>query len=78
MNIPARQVSLEMGQVHDLSLFLLEWLEDQRIDSDLAMAGVALTLVRLAHPLEPLPMDKEILYTQELIQLSQAQGATLQ
>lgn len=66
-----------MGEVHDLSLFLLEFLEEQNIEHDLAIAAVALTVVRLAHPLERLSAESEIAFTQEIIQMSQMQGGSV-
>ena len=39
-----------MGEVNDLSLFLIEALEESRTPVDMARAATALTLVRLMNP----------------------------
>lgn len=60
-----------MGEVHDLSLFLLEWLEGQGISGDLALAATALTLVRLASPMQTLDAEVEVKNTQDVISFVQ-------
>lgn len=76
---PVREVSLDMGEVHNLSLSILEFLEDEGVINDMALAGVALTLVRLANPLTALPAEQEVRFTAEIIQMVQLlQGGTIQ
>lgn len=60
--------------MHNLSLALLELVEEERVDGDLALAAMALTLVRLAHPYEKLDKDDEMAYTSELVSMAQLQG----
>jgi hypothetical protein len=72
-----QSVQLDMAEVHDLSLRLLEVFEDEGVTHDMALAAAALTLVRLANPLEALPGDKEILYTQNIISMVQMQGGVV-
>lgn len=75
MTEPLRKVSLDMSGVHNLSLELLELLEDARVDSDLAVASCALTLVRLCSPMRQLSIDEEIKQTTDLIGFSQMAGS---
>lgn len=63
-----------MAEVHNLSLFLLEAIEEERVSGDLALAACALTLVRLAHPYEPLSKEDEMSFTSELVSMVQLQG----
>lgn len=66
-----------MAEVHNLSLELLELLEDEGVTHDLALAAVGLTLVRVANPLTALSAEQEVSYTQNIIQMVQMQGETL-
>jgi hypothetical protein len=50
------EVSLDMGEVHNLSLFIMECLEGNREPLDMSLAALALSFVRLSHPFERLTM----------------------
>jgi hypothetical protein len=54
------QEAFNMVDVHNVSMLLLEELEAEQIDSNLAQAAAALTLVRLSSPEQPLEPEKEI------------------
>jgi hypothetical protein len=64
-------VSLDMGEVHNLSLILIEVLEDNNVPVNLATAAVALTLSRVANHGVTLSMEREMKNTQDLIAVAQ-------
>jgi hypothetical protein len=66
-----KPVSLDMAEVHNLSLVLIELLEDNQVQVNLAVAAAALTLSRLANHGNPLDMQREIKNTQDLIAFAQ-------
>lgn len=72
-----REVSLEMGEVSDLSLFLIECLEDNKVSLDMALASLALTLARLSNPFERLTQEQEIKLTTDLMSFMQMNGGTV-
>jgi hypothetical protein len=67
---------MEMGEVHSLSLLILECLENERIEVNMALAAVALTLVRLASPI-PVSQPDEVTRTQDVISFSQTLGGSV-
>lgn len=65
------RASYDLTEVHDLSVEILEFLEDQDITVGLAVASLALSLGRLMNPRQgPLSEAEEINYTQNLMEWS--------
>lgn len=64
-----------MGDVHNISLSLLDFLTDEAVGShDLMLAAVALTLVRLANPMDRLSAVEETNRTKDTISFVQMIG----
>ena len=62
---------MDMAEVHNLSLVLIEVLEDNNVSVNMATAACALTLSRMANHGTRMSMEREIKNTQDLISFAQ-------
>lgn len=76
MGGPINKVLIPMGEVYDLSLVLIEFLEEEEYRRDVAAAACALTLARLVCP-TVLEEDQEVKLTQDLITFAMIPNQTV-
>lgn len=60
--------SFDREEVEDISLGILEELEEQGIDKPLAQVSIALTLGRLLSPAQPLDHDEGVAFVKGIIE----------